>query len=103
MKKLYIIVVLLIVALILTGCARAQLKRELEETQRKRIESWEYEVEIYLQYKDSEKPGDQEFADEAKTKANEVAAAYNEDMMKFGNLWGETFSEGIYAVIEPIE
>ena len=77
--------------------------QKTEDTLRKWIKDWEEIVDIYIKYKDSDNPEEQQLADTAKEQANKIADSYNKLLLKYGNMFGETLPEGIYAVIERIE
>lgn len=100
MKKL--ILVLCIIVIALSACNISQ-KSTFIKAQKDLIASWEYQVEIYEKYKDSDKSGELQFAEDAKMKANEIAQEYNEAMAKNDYLFNGTYPEGIYAAIEPFE
>lgn len=77
--------------------------QKTEATLRKWIKDWEEIVDIYIKYKNSDNPEEQQLADTAKEQANKIADSYNKLLLKYGNMFGETLPEGIYAVIERIE
>lgn len=77
--------------------------KETEIILRKWIKDWEEVVDIYLKNKDSENPEEQQLAEIAKKEANTIADDYNKLLLKYGNMFGETLPEGIYAAIERIE
>ena len=77
--------------------------QQTEDLLRKWIDDWEEVIDIYLKYKDSEDPEEQKLADQAKEQANKIADDYNKLLQKFGNMFGETLPDGIYAAIERIE
>lgn len=96
--------VICFLAICVNRCVRYDpVKSTVADVQRERIESWEYTVEVYLKYKDSDNPSELEFAEQAKEKANDIARVYNQDMLAYGNLFGETLPDGLYAIIEKIE
>lgn len=79
---------------------------QLQKTEfmlRKWIKDWEECVDIYLKNKDSNNPEELQLANIAKEQANKIADDYNRLILKYGNMFGETLPEGIYAVIERIE
>ena len=79
---------------------------QLQKTEfmlRKWIKDWEECVDIYLKNKDSNNPEELQLANIAKEQANKIADDYNKYLLKYGNMFGETLPEGIYAVIERIE
>lgn len=77
--------------------------QKTEATLRKWIKDWEEVIDIYLENKDSENPEERQLADIAKEQANKIADDYNDLLMKYGNMFGETLPEGVYAAIERIE
>ena len=66
--------------------------KEVEDTCRKMIESWEADAEIFRLNGDVE----------AKMRANQTAEAYNEYIAKNSYVWNGNMPKDIYAAIEPI-
>lgn len=82
---------------------KSEQLQKIEVTLRKWIKDWEENADIYLANKDSENPKERQLAKIAKEQANKIADDYNDLLMKYGNMFGETLPEGVYAAIERIE
>ena len=68
-------------------------RKEVEDTCRKMIASWEADLYLYKQTKNIE----------AKERANRTAAEYNKYILQNGYVFGETLPDGVFAVIDSIE
>jgi hypothetical protein len=73
--------------------------KEVEDTCRAMIASWEADLQTYMDLKDTDKDG----AEVARLSANRTADMYNEYLLMNTYVFGETLPDGIYAVIESIE
>ena len=78
-------------------------RKEVEDTCRAMISSWNFDVLTYRQYKDSDTAEKRSWADQAKMRANKTAASYNEYILKNSFVWAGNVPNDIYAVIDYIE
>ena len=78
-------------------------KKEVEDTCRAMISSWNFDVLTYKQYKDADTAEKQGWAEQAKMRANRTAASYNEYILKNSFVWAENIPVDIYAAIGYIE
>lgn len=77
-------------------------RKEVENTCRALIASWESDIQIYEQYKNSESKEEREIAEQAKLGANETADEYNKYILNNGYVWNGQMPWDIYAVIDHI-
>ena len=78
-------------------------RKEVEDTCRAMISSWNFDVLTYKQYKDADTAEKQSWADQAKMRANKTAASYNEYILKNSFVWAGNVPADIYAAIGYIE
>lgn len=78
-------------------------RKEVEDTCRAMISSWNFDVLTYKQYKDADTAEKQGWAEQAKMRANKTAASYNEYVLKNSFVWAGNVPADIYAVIDYIE
>lgn len=78
-------------------------RKEVEDTCRAMISSWNFDVLTYKQYKDADTAEKQGWAEQAKMRANRTAASYNEYILKNSFVWKENIPVDIYAAIGYIE
>ncbi len=101
MKKCVLWLMIFLSLIVLSGCSDPFLEA-VTDVQHSRIKTWEERCEYYLEHKDSESAAERQMAEMAKEEANKLATAYNYDMMRYGNMYGETLPEGLYGAIEQI-
>ena len=78
-------------------------RKNVEDTCRAMISSWNFDVLTYKQYKDADTAEKQGWAEQAKMRANKTAASYNEYILKNSFVWAGNIPADIYAVIDYIE
>lgn len=77
--------------------------KEVEDTCRAMIASYESDRLTYEQYKDSDDEEKQSWAEQAKMRANKTASSYNNYVMKNSFVWKNNIPIDIYAELEYIE
>lgn len=80
-----------------------ETKKQVEDTCRAMIASWEADLLTYKQYKDSDKAEQQSWAEQAKMRANKTASEYNNYILKNGYVWNGNIPSDIYGAIGIIE
>lgn len=78
-------------------------RKNVEDTCRAMISSWNFDVLTYKQYKDADTAEKQGWAEQAKMRANKTAASYNEYVLKNSFVWAGNVPTDIYAAIDYIE
>lgn len=78
-------------------------RKEVEDTCRAMISSWETDAEQYRRYKDSDTAEYKELAEQSRINANITATTYNEYLLLNGYVFGDKLPDGVYAVIDVIE
>lgn len=79
-----------------------QTKKNVEDTCRSMIASYNNDKLIYIQYKDSTKESEIEISNNAKTRANQTATVYNEYILKNNYVWNNNIPSDIYMTLEII-
>ena len=77
--------------------------KQVEDTCRSMIASYNSDKLTYQQYKDSEKTNEQEWAAQAKMRANTTASTYNNYIIKNKHVWKDAVPDDIYMTLEYIE
>lgn len=77
--------------------------KEVEDTCRAMISSYESDKLTYEQYKDSDNEEKQSWAEQAKMRANKTAATYNNYILKNSFVWKDNVPNDIYMKLEIIE
>lgn len=77
--------------------------KKVEDTCRSMISSYNSDKLIYDQYKNSESKEKQEWAEQAKMRANKTASSYNEYILKNNYIWKENVPADIYTVLAYID
>lgn len=77
-------------------------RKLVEDTCRSMIASWNADILIYKQYRKSDSPEKQSWAEEALMRANKTAVTYNEYILKNSYVFQGNIPSDIYAVITPI-
>ena len=80
-----------------------ETKKQVEDTCRAMIASWEADLLTYKQYKDSDMSEQRSWAEQAKMRANKTASEYNNYMLKNSYVWNGNIPSDIYAAIGIIE
>lgn len=78
-------------------------RKNVEDTCRAMISSWNFDVLTYKQYRDADTAEKQGWAEQAKMRANKTAASYNEYILKNSFVWAGNVPADIYAAIDYIE
>lgn len=77
--------------------------KEVEDTCRMMIASYQSDKLTYEQYKDSDNEEKQSWAEQAKMRANKTASTYNEFILKNSFVWEENVPSDIYKELPFIE
>ena len=77
--------------------------KEVEDTCRAMISSYESDKLTYEQYKDSDSEEKQSWAEQAKMRANKTATTYNNYILKNSFVWKDNVPSDIYMKLEIIE
>lgn len=79
-----------------------QTRKQVEDTCRSMIASYNADRLTYEQYKDSENPEKQSWAEQAKMRANKTASSYNEFILKNSYVWSGNVPNDILSELEYI-
>lgn len=82
--------------------SRYGLLKSVEDTCRAMMASYQSDVLIYMQYKDSANAEKQSWAENARMRANRTAATYNEYMRKNSYVWSNNIPTDIDERLEYI-
>lgn len=77
--------------------------KKVEDTCRSMIASYESDKLTYEQYKDSDNPEKQSWAEQAKMRANKTASTYNNYILKNEYVWKGNVPADIYMKLAYIE
>lgn len=75
-------------------------QKEVEDTCRAMIVSYNNDKQIYLQYKDSDNQLEKELSNNAKTRANQTAINYNNYILKNSYVWKDNVPSDIYMQLQ---
>lgn len=78
-------------------------KKKVEDTCRSMIASYNSDRLTYEQYKDSDNPEKQSWAEQAKMRANKTASSYNEFILKNSYVWSGNVPSDILSELEYID
>lgn len=78
-------------------------RKKVEDTCRSMIASYNSDKLTYEQYKDSDAAEKQEWAEQAKLRANKTATTYNSFILKNGYVWKGNIPADIYTELPYIE
>ena len=82
---------------------RYETLKKVEDTCRAMISSYESDVLIWNQYKDSESEAERTWAAQAKMRANKTASSYNNYILQNNFLWKDNIPEDIRTTLDIIE
>lgn len=77
--------------------------KKVEDTCRAMISSYNTDKLTYEQYKDSNNEEKQDWAEQAKMRANKTASTYNNYILKNSYVWKDNVPADIYMTLEFIE
>ena len=80
-----------------------ELKKEVEDTCRAMISSYEADRMTYDQYKDSTDSEQKSWADQAKMRANRTASNYNNYILKNSYVWKDNIPTDIRETLDIVE
>ena len=80
-----------------------ETRKQVEDTCRAMIASYESDKLTYMQYKDSDNEEKQSWAEQAKMRANKTAVEYNNYILKNSYVWRDNVPGDIYTRLEIIE
>lgn len=124
MKRLIAAILLIVLAVTMTACTpwgRAlfneydnavqnaddatnyKKRKQVEDTCRSMIASYESDRQIWLQFRDSEASEERSWASSAKMRANKTAISYNEYILKNKHVWAKNVPEDIRDALQIIE
>lgn len=78
-------------------------KKKVEDTARSMIASYEADKLMYQQYKDSDNEEKQNWAEAAKTRANNTASKYNNYILQNSYVWDDNVPSDINYNLQVIE
>ena len=78
------------------------IRRDVEDTCRAMVSSYEADKLTWEQYKDSESSEQRSWADQAKMRANRTAATYNNYILKNSFVWSGNIPDDILVELEVI-
>jgi isopropylmalate/homocitrate/citramalate synthase len=123
-KKFILICLIILMMLSLSGCTKGMVAwynnwqyglqktddatnyrtiKEVEDTCRAMISSYETDKLTYMQYKDSENKEKQSWAEQAKMRANKTANTYNNYILKNSFVWKDNVPSDIRTKLEIVE
>lgn len=79
-----------------------ETRKEVEDSCRAMVASYEADKLTWEQYKDSESSEQRSWADQAKMRANRTAANYNNYILKNSYVWSENIPDDILSELKPI-
>lgn len=77
-------------------------RRQVEDTCRAMISSYESDKLIYEQYRDSDDEEKQSWGEQAKMRANKTASEYNNYILKNKYVWKDNVPSDIYITLDII-
>lgn len=77
--------------------------KKVEDTCRAMIASYNSDRLVYEQYKDSDDPAKQEWAEQAKMRANKTASSYNNYILNNSYIWRNNVPNDIYTDLKYID
>lgn len=80
-----------------------ETRKQVEDTARSMIASYESDIVIYETYKDSDNEEKQGWAEQAKIRANSTAASYNEYILTNSYVWKDNIPEDIKTRLDIIK
>ena len=80
-----------------------ETRKQVEDSCRAMVSSYEADKLTYEQYKDSEVKGEVSWANQAKMRANRTAANYNNYILKNSYVWDGNVPDDIMMELEVIE
>lgn len=80
-----------------------ETKKQVEDTCRAMIASYNSDKLTYEQYKDSDNEEKQSWAEQAKMRANKTASSYNEYVLKNSYVWDDNIPSDIDYKLEYID
>lgn len=83
--------------------SRYSTRRQVEDTARSMIASYEADVLTYEQYRDSQSDEQRSWAEQAVMRANRTASTYNNYILKNSYVWEDNIPDDIQYELEPLE
>lgn len=80
-----------------------KLKKKVEDTCRSMVASYESDKLTWEQYKDSDNDEKQEWAEQAKMRANKTASTYNNYIMENSYVWSDNVPKDIRRDLEYLK
>ena len=82
---------------------RYETRKNVEDSCRAMVASYEADKLTWMQYKDSDKSEQQSWADQAKMRANRTAVNYNEYVLKNSYVWNGNIPADILGELELLK
>lgn len=83
--------------------SRYSARKQVEDTARAMIASYEADVFTYEQYRDSRSDEQRSWAEQAAMRANRTASTYNNYILKNSYVWEDNIPDDILYELEPLE
>ena len=83
--------------------SRYSTRRQVEDTARSMIASYEADVFTYEQYKDSQSDEQRSWAEQAAMRANRTASTYNNYILQNSYVWEDNIPDDIRYELELLE
>lgn len=83
--------------------SRYSTRRQVEDTARAMIASYEADVFTYEQYRDSQSDEQRSWAEQAAMRANRTASTYNNYILQNSYVWEDNIPDDIQYELEPLE
>lgn len=83
--------------------SRYSTRRQVEDTARAMIASYEADALTYEQYRDSQSDEQRSWAEQAAMRANRTASTYNNYILENSYVWEGNIPEDIRQKLEPLE
>ena len=80
-----------------------ETRKKVEDTCRAMISSYNADKLTYEQYKDSDNEEKQEWAEQAKMRANKTASSYNNYILKNSYVWENNVPSDVYLELSYLE
>lgn len=83
--------------------SRYSTRKQVEDTARAMIASYEADVFTYEQYRDSQSDEQRSWAEQAAMRANRTASTYNNYILQNSYVWEDNIPDDIRHELEPLE
>ena len=83
--------------------SRYSTRKQVEDTARAMIASYEADVFTYEQYRDSQSDEQRSWAEQAAMRANRTASTYNNYILQNSYVWEDNIPDDMRHELEPLE